>query len=145
MPSQPSNFIINTIAFLCGLLFAIGLTISQMVNPNKVLNFLDLFGTFDASLALVMVGALTVFCAVYWLIIKRRQKPIITDEFSVSNKTKIDQRLIIGSAIFGIGWGISGICPGPALANIISGHDKILAFILMMLVGVLLSKKVKQY
>ncbi|QBY05735.1 YeeE/YedE family protein [Thalassotalea sp. HSM 43] len=135
------SIVTNVSAFVCGLIFAIGLTVSQMVNPDKVLNFLDLFGNFDASLGFVMAGALMVFISAYLLVIKRMEKPIFASNFDLPKSTSIDSRLIIGSAIFGIGWGLSGICPGPAVANIIGANDKILAFILMMLVGMIIAQK----
>lgn len=128
------------IALFCGILFGIGLTISQMVNPNKVLNFLDITGNWDASLALVMYSALALFMPVYHKIIKVKPKPTFTNVFSLPSKMTIDHPLLLGASIFGIGWGISGICPGPALVNITGGSPKILVFITMMLIGMNIPK-----
>ncbi|OUS32898.1 YeeE/YedE family protein [Thalassotalea sp. 42_200_T64] len=134
----------NFIALICGLVFGFGLTIAQMVNPNKVLNFLDLFGSWDASLAFVMGGGVITYIIGYQLFIKKMKKPLLTENFNIPTNTVIDQKLIIGSTIFGIGWGIAGICPGPAIANITTGNEKILVFILLMVVGMLLAQKVKK-
>ncbi|WP_299493340.1 YeeE/YedE family protein [uncultured Shewanella sp.] len=128
------------IALICGLLFGMGLTISQMVAPNKVLNFLDITGFWDPSLALVMFSALALFIPVYHKIIKRQTSPKFTDTFRFPNKITIDLSLILGAIIFGIGWGISGICPGPALVNLTGGSPKVLVFILMMLIGMNIPK-----
>ncbi len=107
----------NLIALLCGILFGIGLSLSQMINPNKVLNFLDISGHWDPSLIFVMLGALAIAFVAFKLILKR-PAPIIADSFHVSRKSLIDTRLILGAAIFGIGWGFSGYCPGPAVAGL---------------------------
>ena len=128
-------------ASIAGLLFGSGLIISGMVDPNVVLAFLDVFGQWDASLALVMLGALAVFIPCYHLLIKKRTKALNGDDFSFSFNDKVDSRLISGAAIFGIGWGLAGICPGPAITNISSGSYIILVFILTMLVGMKLANK----
>ena len=107
----------NLIALLCGILFGIGLSLSQMINPNKVLNFLDISGHWDPSLIFVMMGALAVAFVAFTFILKR-PAPIIAESFHVSKKSLIDKRLILGAAIFGIGWGFSGFCPGPAVAGL---------------------------
>ena len=104
------------IALLSGILFGLGLAISGMVNPTKVLNFFDVFGSFDASLALVMAGALPVTFIGYRLALKRHA-PIFADRFRVPTSKELDGRLIWGSALFGLGWGLSGFCPGPAIAR----------------------------
>lgn len=123
------------IALISGILFGLGLTISQMVNPNKVLNFLDISGHWDPSLALVMLAAVSVFGVGYNMFIKHKSKPILAPSFSLPSKTDIDKPLIIGAILFGFGWGLAGICPGPAISNISAGDPKILGFIIMMLVG----------
>ena len=107
----------NLIALLCGTLFGIGLSLSQMINPNKVLNFLDISGHWDPSLMFVMMGALAVAFVAFKLILKR-PAPVIAESFHVSRKSLIDKRLILGAAVFGIGWGFSGYCPGPAVAGL---------------------------
>lgn len=107
----------NLIALLAGVLFGIGLSVSQMVNPNKVLNFLDVAGHFDPSLLLVMVGALSVsFIGFTWA--KKRNVPFLAERFQLSTNMTVDKPLIIGSVIFGIGWGMTGYCPGPALTGL---------------------------
>ena len=107
----------NLIALLCGIIFGIGLSLSHMINPNKVLNFLDVTGKWDPSLIFVMIGALVIAFVSFKLILKR-PAPILAESFHVSRKTSVDKSLIIGAAIFGIGWGMSGYCPGPAVANL---------------------------
>ena len=107
----------NIVALLAGLLFGLGLSLSQMVNPNKVLNFLDIFGHFDPSLMLVMVGALSVgFVGFRWA--RHLPAPFFAERFQLSSKTIIDKPLIIGAAVFGIGWGMTGYCPGPAVTGL---------------------------
>jgi uncharacterized membrane protein YedE/YeeE len=103
----------NRIASLVsGIVFGIGLTISEMINPAKVLGFLDLFGNWDPSLMFVMIGALLVSSPMFHLI-KKREKPIFAENFNFSNNKVIDSKLVIGSALFGAGWGLGGLCPGP--------------------------------
>lgn len=131
------------IALICGLVFSAGLTISQMVDPNKVLNFLDVFGAWDASLAFVMGGGLLVYIVGFYLIVKPLKKPVAASKFELPNAVKVDKKLIVGSCLFGLGWGISGICPGPGIANLIMGNDKILGFLLMMSIGMFIARKVK--
>jgi len=107
----------NLIALLCGIIFGIGLSLSQMVNPEKVLNFLDITGNWDPSLMFVMMGALAV-AVVSFNVILKRPAPILAESFHVSRKSTIDKPLLLGAAIFGIGWGMSGYCPGPAVAGL---------------------------
>lgn len=125
------------VALLCGMLFGSGLTVSQMVDPNKVLNFLDVFGLWDPSLAFVMIGGISVFSLGYFGIVKKCSKPVLSDEFDLPTNNKIDKQLLLGAVLFGMGWGLAGICPGPAIANISGGDSKILVFIVMMLLGML--------
>ena len=107
----------NIVALIAGLLFGIGLSLSQMVNPNKVLDFLDLAGHFDPSLMLVMVGALSVgFMGFRWA--KKANTPLFADSFQLSKKTALDKPLVIGAVIFGMGWGMIGYCPGPAITGL---------------------------
>jgi len=107
----------NLVALLSGIIFGLGLAISQMLNPNKVLNFLDITGNWDPSLAFVMVGAIGVGILSFRFILKR-PAPLFADAFHVSLKSHVDKPLVIGSAIFGIGWGMTGYCPGPAFASL---------------------------
>jgi uncharacterized membrane protein YedE/YeeE len=107
----------NLIALFCGLIFGIGLSLSQMINPNKVLNFLDITGNWDPSLIFVMIGALAVAFVSFKLILKR-PAPILAENFHISRKSSVDKPLILGAAIFGTGWGMSGYCPGPAVTSL---------------------------
>lgn len=122
-------------AFAIGLLFGIGILISGMANPAKVLNFFDLFGTWDPSLAFVMGGALIVSFTGYKLIF-RMQKPLLAPSFSLPTRSDLDSRLIGGSAIFGIGWGISGICPGGLLPALSLGRPEPIYALVGVLVGI---------
>ncbi|MDO6707559.1 YeeE/YedE family protein [Photobacterium sp. 1_MG-2023] len=123
------------IALIAGLLFGAGLTVSQMVDPNKVLNFLDITGQWDPSLILVMGGALIVFGLGYQFWVKRREKPVFGSTFYVPTNQLIDKPLILGALLFGLGWGLVGICPGPAVANLLSGNIKVIGFVVAMLAG----------
>jgi uncharacterized membrane protein YedE/YeeE len=127
------------IALLSGVLFGFGLIVSQMVNPNKILNFLDITGDWDPSLAFVMGAALLFFIPVYRILKKKLKQPLFTNDFSLPTNTLIDRHLIIGAGLFGIGWGISGICPGPALVNITGSDPKIVVFIIAMMLGMYIS------
>jgi uncharacterized membrane protein YedE/YeeE len=117
-----------------GLLFGAGLVVSGMSDPAKVLNFLDLFGTWDPSLVLVMGGAVLVTFLGYRVVLARR-RPIIGERFSVPTRSDIDARIIVGPAIFGIGWGLGGFCPGPALSALGLGAPGTLAFVPAMILG----------
>lgn len=123
----------NTAALLCGILFGLGLTISQMNNPDKVLTFLDISGNWDPSLAFVMGGALMTLIALQHFIFKR-EKPIYDLQFYVPNKNNgLDKQLILGAIIFGLGWGLIGFCPGAVLAA--WGDGKIEPFIFTLALG----------
>ncbi|HTS41640.1 MAG TPA: YeeE/YedE family protein [Xanthobacteraceae bacterium] len=124
-------------AFLCGLLFGAGLLISGMAQPAKVLNFLDLFGTWDASLAFVMAGGLAVSSAGYALA-KRRARPFLAPQSLWPTKSDIDSPLVYGSILFGIGWGLVGLCPGPALVNLATLSPQIIVFVAAMAAGMIL-------
>jgi uncharacterized membrane protein YedE/YeeE len=125
----------NLSALFCGILFGLGLAISQMVNPAKVLGFLDIAGDWDPSLALVMAGALITLGLAYRLILLRAT-PILEQSFLLPGAVGIDARLLIGASLFGIGWGLSGFCPGAAIAAISYGHIGALLFTLAMCVGI---------
>jgi uncharacterized membrane protein YedE/YeeE len=125
------------ISFLAGLIFGIGLIISGMADPSKVLAFLDVAGLWNPSLIFVMAGAIGVgFFAFVWA--KSRKTTLLGGEMKLPSTTKIDRRLIIGAVIFGIGWGIAGFCPGPALVGLGMGLPKALIFVAAMLAGMAL-------
>jgi uncharacterized membrane protein YedE/YeeE len=121
-------------ALFCGIIFGLGLCVSQMMNPQKVLGFLDVAGVWDPSLALVMAGALAIAGGVWGLIV-RKTSPVLEAEFQVAKVTSIDKPLIVGAAIFGIGWGLSGFCPGPAIAALSLGIPENYVFTAAMLTG----------
>jgi uncharacterized membrane protein YedE/YeeE len=121
-------------SFIAGALFGSGLTISEMINPARVMGFLDVTGRWDPTLAFVMAGALAVTVPAFTLVL-RRQRPALAPQFYLPTKLKIDSRLILGSAIFGVGWGLAGFCPGPALAGLASGNASVYLFVAAMLAG----------
>ncbi|WP_335976440.1 DUF6691 family protein [Acinetobacter calcoaceticus] len=127
----------NIFAFIFGSLFSLGLMISGMSNPEKVLGFLDIFGQWDISLMFVMLGAIAVAFIPFQKAIKN-PKTLFNEQIQLPTNTQIDQRLIAGAFIFGIGWGIAGICPAPALTLIGLGHFEALYFIVAMLFGMLI-------
>ncbi|HEY1290688.1 MAG TPA: YeeE/YedE family protein [Burkholderiales bacterium] len=123
-------------AFLAGLVFGIGLILSGMTDPGKVIGFLDVAGVWDPSLAFVMLGAILVsFSAFMWA--ERRTRSLLGGAMHLPQKRDIDARLIAGSIVFGIGWGLAGFCPGPALVSFGSGQDKAAVFVAAMLIGML--------
>lgn len=133
----------NIIALVSGIIFALGLVISGMVNPAKVKGFLDIFGEWDISLAFVMVGSIGFNFFAFKAITKNR--PRYSEKFYLPEKTYLDKKLIFGSALFGIGWGLVGICPGPGIVNLATLKSNALLFILAMSVGVVLSKFIEKF
>lgn len=127
---------------LCiGIVFGMGLSISGMTNPAKVLNFLDLFGTWDPSLAFVMMGAIAVTLPGYaWLRQQGLTSPLFANDFSWPTLTEIDQPLLRGAALFGVGWGLGGFCPGPAVASAASFNAGTVGFLVTLLLGLWLAK-----
>lgn len=123
-------------SLLAGLVFGLGLIVSGMANPAKVLGFLDLGGTWDPSLALVMVGAITVGFVAF-LFTKNRTRSLLGAEMKLPTTSHIDRRLVMGSALFGVGWGIAGFCPGPGLVALGMGESKALVFVAAMLAGMM--------
>jgi uncharacterized membrane protein YedE/YeeE len=121
-------------SFCCGLIFGIGLLVSGMTEPQKVLGFLDIFGAWDATLAFVMAGAVAVASAGFALA-RRSHAPILASSFAWPSRSDIDAPLVIGSALFGIGWGLAGICPGPALVNLAGLSAPIVVFVVAMALG----------
>lgn len=129
--------IFTLMALLSGLVFGLGLLLSGMANPEKVLGFLDLAGPWDPSLALVMAGAIAVGVIAFRLAASR-QLSLLGTEFRLPSKTDIDRRLVIGSLLFGAGWGLAGFCPGPALVAVGAGQIKAVVFVVAMLIGMAL-------
>ena len=129
------------VALFCGTIFGIGLVISQMINPAKVLGFLNVFGEWDPSLALVMVGALIISSPLFHLF-KNKEKPIFSTSFSISENKEIDKRLIFGSILFGAGWGLAGLCPGPAISSIALLNISSVTFVFSMFIGFFIASKI---
>jgi len=122
------------LAFLAGLLFGFGLLLSGMANPAKVLAFLDLAGPWDPSLALVMVGAIATALPAFQLA-RRRDRSLLGAPMQLPARRSLDRRLVAGSLVFGVGWGLAGFCPGPALTVLLTGHGKVLVFVAFLLLG----------
>ena len=129
------------VALFCGTIFGIGLVISQMVNPAKVLGFLNVFGEWDPSLAFVMIGALIISSPLFHLF-KNKEKPIFYTSFSISENKEIDKRLIFGSILFGAGWGLAGLCPGPAISSIALLNISSVTFVFSMFIGFYIVSKI---
>src|SRR5229473_4013599 len=121
-------------SFISGVIFALGLGISGMTRPPKVIGFLDFFGNWDPSLAMVMIGAIAVYFVAYRLS-TRMEAPLIAARFPVPSLTNLDARLIAGAAIFGAGWGLGGFCPGPAITSLASGAAPVIIFVTAMAAG----------
>ncbi len=136
----------NLTALVVGFIFAIGLGISGMTQPQKVVGFLDLFGNWDPSLIFVMAGAILVHFVTYRLI-RKRSSPLLTVDWHVPTKKEITPALVTGSVLFGIGWGLGGYCPGPAVTSLASFEAKPFIFVFSMLAGMwvfkLIDKKLK--
>lgn len=122
--------------FIVGLTFGIGLILSGMTDPSKVISFLDLAGSWDPSLAFVMAGAILVGVFAF-AFAKRRTTSYLRGALHLPKSTAIDKRLMIGSVVFGAGWGLAGFCPGPALVSLGAGQPKAAVFVLAMVVGML--------
>ena len=122
------------VALFAGALFGAGLIVSGMADPQKVIGFLDVAGDWDPTLAFVMGGALLITGPAFRLIL-RRPRPVLADGFSLPTKSAVDGRLVGGAALFGVGWGLSGFCPGPAVAALSTGMTPVLAFVTSMLAG----------
>lgn len=126
-----------------GVLFGLGLTISGMINPAKIIAFLDITGAWDPSLLVVMASALAVSFIGYRIVLVR-EKPLLDERFQLPAKTTIDRPLIIGSAIFGAGWGLSGLCPGPAISAAALGNGAIYVFLVALVAGMFLKDGLKR-
>jgi uncharacterized membrane protein YedE/YeeE len=127
------------IAYLIGLIFGVGIAISGMANPAKVLNFFDVAGTWDPSLMFVMAAALVVTFIGYRIVL-REPRPLIDAKFHLPDNNALDTRLIGGSAVFGIGWGIAGFCPGGALPALGTGRIEVLAFVAALISGIFIAR-----
>jgi uncharacterized protein len=127
------------LAAVAGAVFALGLALGGMTMPANVTGFLDVGGAWDPTLAFVMAGAIGVYAPLL-RIIRGRGRPILADTFSWPTARAIDLRLIGGAAIFGIGWGLSGYCPGPALTSLAGGGPSIAVFLIAMLIGIALAR-----
>ena len=121
-------------AFLAGIIFAVGLVISEMTKPDKVIGFLDLAGSWDPSLAFVMVGAIGVH-AVTYRVITQRNTPVWSEAFHIPTRQDFDGPLVVGAVLFGAGWALGGFCPGPAIASVASAALEVGVFVLCMLAG----------
>lgn len=128
-------------ALIAGIIFGAGLVVSEMVNPVKVQGFLNIFGNWDPSLILVMGGAVVV-TLISSRFILRRVAPMFTDSFELPVSTIIDRRLILGAVLFGLGWGLSGYCPGPGLVNALINPNEAMVFIPALLIGAWIGKGV---
>ena len=128
----------RVVSLISGIIFGVGLTISQMIDPAKVLGFLNIFGAWDPSLAFVMIGAL-IISSPFFHLFKNNNKPVFADSFSYSNNKELNKKLIIGSSLFGAGWGLAGLCPGPAIASLALLNPSSLIFVITMFVGFYIS------
>tara|TARA_R110002167_G_scaffold89012_5_gene240032 strand:+ start:20764 stop:21183 length:420 start_codon:yes stop_codon:yes gene_type:complete len=130
-------------ALLSGIVFGLGLAISEMINPARVIGFLDIAGQWDLTLALVMGSAL-VFTVVGFPLITKKAHPILAEKFTLPTKKTLDTPLISGAVLFGIGWGLAGLCPGPAIAGLASLNPDIFLFVAAMVVGQFIGLKIEK-
>jgi uncharacterized membrane protein YedE/YeeE len=128
-------------ASISGLIFGFGLALAGMLNPSKVQGFLDIFGVWDPSLAFVMGGGIMVNAIGYYFVLKR-DKPIYAEKFTLPRTTNIDKNLLIGSAIFGIGWGLAGLCPGPVISNVLLQPQDAVIFLIIMVFGLSVGRRI---
>lgn len=119
-------------ALVAGVLFGVGLVVSGMTLPSKVAGFLDFTGAWDPTLVFVMGGAIAVHAVVY-RVVRGRASPLLAERFQLPTRKDVDARLVLGAAIFGLGWGLGGLCPGPAVTSLVSGRFEVAAFVLAML------------
>lgn len=125
----------GAITFGAGVIFAVGLALSGMTTPANVIAFLDVFGSWNPTLAFVMGGAIAVHAPIYWLFVRGRETPTFARTFGLPTRRDIDVQLLAGAALFGAGWGLAGFCPGPAVASLASGASTVIWFVVAMLVG----------
>lgn len=129
-------------ALVAGLLFGAGLVIGGMTSPSKVIGFLDLFGRWNSTLVFVMAGAVAVHTLGYRLIV-RRPAPLFAERFALPTRRELDPKLLLGAALFGLGWGLSGFCPGPGVVALASGQLGVWVFVLSMLGGIWITARVE--
>jgi uncharacterized membrane protein YedE/YeeE len=141
--SHEGMFAHSAVTLVSGVLFGLGLIISGMVNPGKVIGFLDLAGDWDPSLIFVMGGGVTVTTSTFWLVL-RRERPLFERKFFLPTKADLDGRLLMGAALFGIGWGIGGLCPGPAITALATLDPSVVLFVGAMLLGMVLQNLVAE-
>ncbi len=132
------------VALFASTLFGVGLTVSGMVNPAKVIGFLDVAGDWDPTLMLVMGGALLVTIPAFRLILGR-PRPLLADGFTLPTKSVLDSRLLGGAALFGVGWGLSGFCPGPAVVAMVTGLTPVFAFVAAMVAGMAIYMRIFEW
>ena len=132
----------NIISLVVGILFALGLGLSGMTQPEKVIGFLDIFGKWDPSLIFVMGGAVS-FHLITYRLIRKKQTPLFDTHWHVPTNKDISPRLIVGAVMFGVGWGLAGYCPGPALTSLVTGQSQTILFVSAMLAGMFLFKLVE--
>ena len=131
------------VALLIGAVFGGGLYLAGMTNPSKIVNFLDITGTWDPSLIFVMGGGIPV-AAIGFFILKKREKPLIFEEIQVPTHGVIDRPLVIGSVLFGVGWGVSGLCPGPAFASVLLEPAIIIPYLMALILGSLAYDRIQR-
>ncbi len=127
-------------ALAAGLLFGFGLTLSRMIDPAKVLGFLDIAGNWDPSLALVLAGATGTAALGFRLVLGRRSAPLFAESFNLPTAREVDRRLVVGAVVFGVGWGLVGLCPGPAIADLTLAFRPVAIFVIAMFAGMALFK-----
>ncbi|MEH6475246.1 MAG: DUF6691 family protein [Sneathiella sp.] len=130
----------NIISVLSGTIFGFGLALSGMLSPSKVIGFLDITGNWDPSLAFVMGGGVAVTVVSFHFILKRPH-PLFGEKFHLPTASNIDRRLVIGAGLFGLGWGIGGLCPGPAISSLAYASPQVAVFVVAMVTGILIAKK----
>lgn len=142
MSERPRRVGASAVALASGAIFGVGLALAGMTRPEKVRGFLDFFGAWDPSLAFVMGGAVLVH-AVAFRLVTRRSSPVFAPRFALPTRRDLDARLLGGAAIFGVGWGLGGYCPGPGLTSLVSGAAPVAFFVIAMLVGIGLAARLE--
>lgn len=131
-------------ALIVGVVFGIGLVVSGMTQPQKVIGFLDVFGHWDLTLMFVMAGAIAVHALAYRLV-RRRQSPLFDTRWHIPERSDITGSLVVGSVLFGLGWGLGGFCPGPAVTSLLSGRAEPVVFVIAMIAGMLLYRYTQKF